>query len=166
VIPLISLSSLRLQSSHPRLRQVKLIFNRAKMGGTHSKSSAFSEGGGRTLASPTPIDNSHGGRPQQLPQQQTQQRLPQQHEPPHGPRQHSQPQTTQQTADARGQAAAAAAEQRMKAENKRGVNAANPNSGQLAAQLEASKTAPIAPEPSRREDTLIDDWRNRNALNE
>jgi hypothetical protein len=40
-------------------------------------------------------------------------------------------------------------------QNKRGVNAANPNSGRLAAQLEASRTAPIAPEPSRREDTLI-----------
>jgi hypothetical protein len=40
-------------------------------------------------------------------------------------------------------------------EHKRGVNAANPNSGRLAAQLEASKSAPVAPEPSRREDTLI-----------
>jgi len=116
------------------------------MGGLCSKSSTLS--GGHTLASPTPIDNS--GRPQQLPQ-----RLPQQQQQqPHGPRQHP------QAPEARRGQAAAAAERRMKAENKRGVSAANPNSGRLAAQLEASRTAPIAPEPSRREDTLIDDWRN------
>lgn len=38
--------------------------------------------------------------------------------------------------------------------SKRGVSAANPNSGQLAARLEASKSAPLAPEP-RQEDALI-----------
>jgi hypothetical protein len=43
----------------------------------------------------------------------------------------------------------------MLKENKRGVSAANPNSGRLAARLEASKSAPPAPEPSRREDTII-----------
>lgn len=122
------------------------------MGGLCSKSSTLT--GGHVLGSGTPIDNS-GGRPQQLPQQLPQrlpQRLPQQQQ--QGPRQHP------QAAEARRGQAAAAAERRMKAENKRGVQAANPNSGRLAAQLEASKTAPIAPEPSRREDTLIDDWRN------
>ncbi|KAI9460947.1 hypothetical protein BJY52DRAFT_239931 [Lactarius psammicola] len=70
---------------------------------------------------------------------------------PGRPQQPSQP---PQGADARRSQAAAAAERRMKAENKRGVSAANPNSGQLAARLEASKSAPLVPEP-RREDALI-----------
>jgi len=65
-----------------------------------------------------------------------------------------------QAADARRSQAAAAAEERKKTETKRGVTAANPNSGRLAARLEASKTAPPAPEPNVREDTLIDDWRS------
>ncbi|KAH9985382.1 hypothetical protein BJV74DRAFT_775730 [Russula compacta] len=105
------------------------------MGAICSKSSTHS--GGHTLVSSTtggPHTSAIGGRPQrQAPRQQ--------HHP--------------QTADARRSQAAAAAEQRMKAENKRGVSAANPNSGQLAARLEASKTAPLAPEPTRREDALI-----------
>ncbi|KAI0304951.1 hypothetical protein BC826DRAFT_25158 [Russula brevipes] len=58
-------------------------------------------------------------------------------------------------ADARRSQAAAAAEQRMKTENKRGVSAANPKAGRLAASLEASRVAPLVPEPTRREDTLI-----------
>ncbi|KAI0286969.1 hypothetical protein BGY98DRAFT_942964 [Russula aff. rugulosa BPL654] len=107
--------------------------------------------GGHVLGSASPTIDNSGRRPQQLPQQQQQQQQQ------HRPRQHNTP----QTADARRVQAAAAAEQRQKAQNKRGVNAANPNSGRLAAQLEASRTAPIAPEaPNRREDTLIDDWRN------
>ncbi|KAI9445266.1 hypothetical protein H4582DRAFT_1914399 [Lactarius indigo] len=39
-------------------------------------------------------------------------------------------------------------------ESKRGVTTANPNSGQLAARLEASKSAPLVPEP-RQEAALI-----------
>jgi len=104
-----------------------------EMGGICSKSSTLT--GGHTLAPPSTIDNS--GRPQQR-----------------GPRQHPQSPEDRRTQ------AAAAAERRVKAENKRGVTAANPNSGRLAARLEASKSAPPAPEPTRREDTLIDDWRN------
>ncbi|KAF8271461.1 hypothetical protein EI94DRAFT_584846 [Lactarius quietus] len=59
-----------------------------------------------------------------------------------------------QNAEARRSQAAEAAERRMQAESKRGVNAANPNSGRLAARLEASKTAPLEPEP-RQEDAVI-----------
>lgn len=59
-----------------------------------------------------------------------------------------------QGADARRSEAAAAAERRMKAQGKRGVNAANPHSGELAARLKASKSAPLVPEP-RQEDALI-----------
>jgi hypothetical protein len=145
-----------------------------KMGGLCSKSSTLS--GGHTLASPTPIDNS--GRPQQLPQQ----RLPQQQ---HGPRQHPQAPEARRgqaaaAAERRMKAVrlssssppcplcplpscpvlscpelATLTSRNHQKENKRGVSAANPNSGRLAAQLEASRTAPVAPEPSRREDTLI-----------
>ncbi|KAH9064289.1 hypothetical protein EDB87DRAFT_1600210 [Lactarius vividus] len=67
------------------------------------------------------------------------------------PQQPSQP---PQGAEARRSQAAAAAERRIKAESKRGVTTANPNSGQLAARLEASKSAPLVPEP-RQEAALI-----------
>ncbi|KAI0257624.1 hypothetical protein BJV78DRAFT_1110479, partial [Lactifluus subvellereus] len=66
----------------------------------------------------------------------------------------SRPQQPPQAPEARRSQTADAAERRLKAANKRGVSAANPNSGQLAARLEASKSAPLAPEP-RREDALI-----------
>ncbi|KAI0033164.1 hypothetical protein K488DRAFT_33264, partial [Vararia minispora EC-137] len=51
-------------------------------------------------------------------------------------------------------AAAAAAEQRLKTEQQRGVNKSNPISGQLAAKLEASKRAPRMPE-QRQEERLV-----------
>ncbi|KAI9454008.1 hypothetical protein F5148DRAFT_449316 [Russula earlei] len=73
----------------------------------------------------------------------------------------SPPRLGPQTADDRRSQAAAAAEERMNAATKRGVNNANPNSGRLAALVEASKTArQEPPEPRGRQDTLIDDWRN------
>ncbi|TCD71515.1 hypothetical protein EIP91_008896 [Steccherinum ochraceum] len=52
------------------------------------------------------------------------------------------------------EAAAQAAEQRMKAAQKRGVSSSNPNKGRLAAQLDAQKSAPRAPEP-RQEERLV-----------
>ncbi|KZT02732.1 uncharacterized protein LAESUDRAFT_705793 [Laetiporus sulphureus 93-53] len=61
-----------------------------------------------------------------------------------------QPQTGARTA------AAEAAEKRRQAEQKRGTQAANPNRGKLAAQLEASKKAPRAPEPKQEERLVWD----------
>ncbi|KAI0348019.1 hypothetical protein BDW22DRAFT_1424252 [Trametopsis cervina] len=51
-------------------------------------------------------------------------------------------------------AAAQAAEQRLKATQKRGVVGSNPNSGRLAAQVEANKSNPRAPE-QRQEERLV-----------
>ncbi|PCH33626.1 hypothetical protein WOLCODRAFT_112196 [Wolfiporia cocos MD-104 SS10] len=51
-------------------------------------------------------------------------------------------------------AAAEAAERRRLAEQTRGTHSSNPSRGKLAAQLEASKTAPRVPEP-RQEERLV-----------
>ncbi|KAI0695592.1 hypothetical protein BC835DRAFT_935975 [Cytidiella melzeri] len=51
-------------------------------------------------------------------------------------------------------AAAQAAEQRLKANQARGVVGSNPKSGRLAAQVEASKAAPKLPEP-RQEERIV-----------
>ncbi|KAL4243576.1 hypothetical protein ABKN59_001213 [Abortiporus biennis] len=53
-------------------------------------------------------------------------------------------------------AAAIAAEQRLKASQARGTSASNPNRGKLAAQLEASKSAPRVPEPQQQERLVWD----------
>jgi len=51
-------------------------------------------------------------------------------------------------------AAAEAAERRRQTEQSRGTHSSNPSRGKLAAQLEASKTAPRLPEP-RQEEGLV-----------
>ncbi|KAI0814947.1 hypothetical protein BC629DRAFT_1588628 [Irpex lacteus] len=51
-------------------------------------------------------------------------------------------------------AAAQAAEQRLKANQKRGVVSSNPQGGRLAAKLEAGKSAPRVPEP-RQEERIV-----------
>ncbi|KAK7694640.1 hypothetical protein QCA50_001827 [Cerrena zonata] len=53
-------------------------------------------------------------------------------------------------------AAAQAAEQRLKVAQTRGTNAANPNRGQLAAKLEASKSARGTAEPQQPERLVWD----------
>ncbi|CAL1695867.1 unnamed protein product [Somion occarium] len=53
-------------------------------------------------------------------------------------------------------AAAQAAEERLKAAQARGTNPANPKKGRLAAQLEASKSAPRVPEPPQPERLVWD----------
>lgn len=122
------------QGAHPfaqiRQRENGVTKSNTQMGAICSKSSNHT--GGHTLVSSTDAQpRASAGRPR--PQQ-----------PSHPP----------QGAEARRSQAAAAAERRMKAESKRGVTTANPNSGQLAARLEASKSAPLVPEP-RQEAALV-----------
>ncbi|KAI0735177.1 hypothetical protein C8Q76DRAFT_711256 [Earliella scabrosa] len=53
-------------------------------------------------------------------------------------------------------AAAEAAERRQREAQVRGVKSTNPNSGQLAAKLQAQKSQPRAPEPSQPERLVWD----------
>ncbi|KAI0307741.1 hypothetical protein B0F90DRAFT_59271 [Multifurca ochricompacta] len=116
------------------------------MGAICSKPSNHT-GGHTLISSSTTQTHSTSTTGKSKVQQQQQQ---QQQQEPH----HQYQRSPLQGAETRRSQAAAAAERRLNAENKRGVNAANPNSGQLAARLEASKAVPLAPE-SRREDALI-----------
>ncbi|EMD42040.1 hypothetical protein CERSUDRAFT_90642 [Gelatoporia subvermispora B] len=70
-----------------------------------------------------------------------------------GPADTNQPSNGQRPNDPRA-AAAEAAERRLQAAQSRGISSANPNKGQLAAKLEASRTAARVPE-SQQEERLV-----------